>query len=232
MIRVITDFDGPIMDVSERYYQAYRFCLQQVRRPDQTVTMLSKAVFWQLKRSQVPERQIGILSGLDELQAQEFAHLRKQTVHTLPYLVYDKPTVGAIETLKYIKNSGLDLVVMTMRRVRELDHAFQRYDLAQFFAPDRRYCLSNDYVKTTDVKDKPLLMQRALAELPPAADTWMIGDTEADITAAKTHGIKVIGVLCGIRNQTQLLQHQPDWLANDLRAAVDIILQQTSVRYA
>jgi len=29
MLRLITDFDGPIMDVSERYYQVYQYCLQQ-----------------------------------------------------------------------------------------------------------------------------------------------------------------------------------------------------------
>jgi len=63
MLRLITDFDGPIMDVSERYYQVYQYCLKQVQEPGQAVTQLSKSEFWQLKRAQVPERQIGLMSG-------------------------------------------------------------------------------------------------------------------------------------------------------------------------
>lgn len=224
MIRLITDFDGPIMDVSERYYQVYRLCLEQTKRPNQEINELRKAEFWKLKRHRVPERKIGLLSGLDDIQAESFAIMRKKTVHQVPYLVYDRPVPSAIETLEYIQKLGLDLAVMTMRRVRELDAAFNQYDLARFFAPNRRYCLSNDYQKTADIKDKPLLMERALKELPPASEIWMVGDTEADIIAAKTHNIKVIGVLSGIRDQSQLELYKPDLIVNNLREAVDLIV--------
>jgi phosphoglycolate phosphatase-like HAD superfamily hydrolase len=224
MIRLITDFDGPIMDVSERYYQVYRLCLEQTKTPGQLITELEKAEFWQLKRDRVPERKIGLLSGLDETQAEIFARMRKETVHAVEYLVYDRPVPGALETLEYIQKMGFDLVVMTMRRVRELDAAFNQYDLARFFPPNRCYCLSNDYVKTADIKDKPLLMERALKELPTASDTWMIGDTEADIIAAKTHNIKVIGVLSGIRARSQLELDEPNFIVNNLREAVDLIV--------
>jgi phosphoglycolate phosphatase-like HAD superfamily hydrolase len=115
-----------------------------------------------------------------------------------------------------------------MRRVRELDYAFNRYDLGRFFPQDRCYCLSNDYVKTRDIDDKPKLMERALAELPPAADLWMVGDTEADMMAAKNHGVKAIGVLCGIRDRAQLSLYQPDLILSDLSEAVDLILSQSS----
>jgi phosphoglycolate phosphatase-like HAD superfamily hydrolase len=81
-------------------------------------------------------------------------------------------------------------------------------------------------VKTRDIDDKPLLMERAIAELPPASDVWMIGDTEADMVAAKNHGVKVIGVLCGIRDRAQLEQYQPDLIVNNLGEAVDFVLSQ------
>ncbi|AFY76463.1 putative phosphatase [Pleurocapsa sp. PCC 7327] len=224
MLRLITDFDGPIMDVSERYYRVYQFCLEQTKRPEQPVRELSKSKFWELKRAKVPERRIGILSGLDEAQAREFARLRRQTVHTLPYLVYDRPIPSAVETLERLQKQGIDLVVMTMRRVRELEAAFEQYDLRKFFPSDRCYCLSDDYVKTADVEDKPLLMEKALRELPLAVDTWMIGDTEADIIAAKTHNIKVVGVLSGIRDRERLEEYQPDYIAKNLGEAVDLVM--------
>jgi len=67
MRRLITDFDGPIIDVSERYYRVYKFCLDSTRRPDQQVLQLDKSAFWQLKRSRVPKQ---IVIGLNEVQAQ------------------------------------------------------------------------------------------------------------------------------------------------------------------
>jgi phosphoglycolate phosphatase-like HAD superfamily hydrolase len=223
MLRLITDFDGPIMDVSERYYRVYQFCLETNKRPEQTVRELTKAEFWDLKRARVPERQIGMMSGLDEAQAIKFASLRRQTVHTLSYLVYDRLIPDAVSTLEKIQAQGIDLVVMTMRRVRELEMAFKQYDLERFFPKDRCYCLSDNYIKTSDVEDKPLLMEKALKELPPACDVWMVGDTEADIIAAKTHNVKVIGVLSGIRDRDRLEEYQPNSIANNLTEAVEIL---------
>ena len=223
MLRLITDFDGPIMDVSERYYRVYQYCLAKVKENNQEVQELSKADFWQFKRGRIPEREIGILSGLNLSQAQTFAQLRRQNVHTLPYLSYDQIQPDALSVLTKVQNLGIDLVVMTMRRTRELRDPFGRYDLEGFFPENRRYCLSDDYVKSTDVQDKPLLMERALRELPPVEDTWMVGDTEADIIAATTHNLKVIGVLSGIRDREQLLKYQPDYIVANLTEAVDLI---------
>lgn len=227
MLRLITDFDGPIMDVSDRYYQVYLYCLDQTQRSQQTLKPLTKQDFWNLKRSQTPERKIGIISGLDDEQATEFAQLRRQTVHSLPYFQYDRLLPQARESLQQVQQRGIDLVVMTMRRVRELEAAFSQHDLASFFPVDRRYCLSNDYVKTTDIEDKPLLMAKALRELPTAEQTWMVGDTEADIIAAQKHQIPVIAVLSGIRDRDRLNQYQPDFVVASLPEAIALFMQLT-----
>ncbi len=227
MLRLITDFDGPIIDVSERYYQVYQYCLETSKHPGQSVKPLNKAEFWQLKKSRVPENQIGIISGLDESQAKTFSQLRRQTVHTPAYFSYDSLAPGAVAALEKVQAAEIDLAVMTMRRVKELDYAFNRYDLGRFFPLNRCYCLQNDYVKTRDIDDKPLLMERALSELPAADDTWMVGDTEADMMAAKNHGVKAIAVLCGIRNREQLQLYQPDLIVETLSEAVDILIAKS-----
>jgi len=225
MLRLITDFDGPIIDVSERYYRVYQFCLENTRRSNQEVKQLSKAEFWHLKRLQIPEKQIGIMSGLDETQAQEFSKVRRRTIHTEQYFQYDTLASGAVDALRKVQHAGVDLAVLTMRRVWELDYAFQKFDLSRFFPENRCYCLSNDYVKTRDIEDKPLLMGRAVEELPLVADTWMVGDTEADITAAGKHGIKVMAVECGIRDRAQLELYNPDLIVKDLSSAVNLFLR-------
>lgn len=228
MLRIITDFDGPIMDVSERYYQVYLLCLDRTKKPGQEIQILSKAEFWAGKRSKTPEVTIGIQSGLTLDQAVEFSQLRKELVHQLVYMKYDQIIPTAIKALAQIRQQGIDLVVMTMRRDRELDYAFTQAPLTPFFPNNRRYNLSNDYVKTKDELDKPLLMLRAMQELPVADQTWMIGDTEADIAAAKSQNIPVIGVLSGIRDQATLEKFQPDAIVANLQEAVDLILVQAT----
>ncbi len=227
-LRLFTDFDGPIMDVSERYYQVYLHCVAETRRPDQPVTTLSKAEFWALKRDRVPEVEIARRCGFDEAQATVFARLRRDAVHTDAYFPYDCLVPGAVQALEQLQDQGIELVVMTMRRVRELEPVLEQYDLARFFAPDRRYCLANDYVKTGDTKDKPLLMGRALTELPAARTLGMVGDTEADMLAATTHGLTAIGVLSGIRNREQLAKYSPQQIVPSLAAAANWLLQQVA----
>ena len=225
-MRIITDFDGPIMDLSDRYYHVYQLCLAKVQQPHQSIRILTKAEFWAYKRAQVPEQQVGIESGLTADQAEIFKQLRDRTAHQLPYLALDRIVPGAISTLEQIQSFGIELLVMTLRRTCELNVAFNQYDLARFFPPHCRYCLADDYQKQGDIQDKKQLMAQALAELKPESNTWMIGDTETDIIAAQTHNISVIGVLSGIRDRDRLAQYQPDRIVANLADAVDLILDR------
>ncbi len=224
--RIFTDFDGPIMDVSERYYQVYLYCLEKISQPEQTIRTLSKSEFWELKRSQVPEQEIAKLSGLEnQNQTIAFAHLRRATVHTNPYFECDRLIENAIAALEKAQFAGIDLAVMTMRRHRELEPVLEKYDLKRFFPSDRIFCLDDDYVKTVDTQDKPRLMQRAQTYLPKATKQWMIGDTEADIIAAQGHDVEAIAILSGIRNETQLEKYSPNQIFPDLMTSITDILK-------
>jgi phosphoglycolate phosphatase-like HAD superfamily hydrolase len=225
MMRIITDFDGPIMDLADRYYHVYQLCLAKFQQPNQSIRVLTKAEFWTYKRAKVSEQQVGIESGLTADQAEVFKQIRNRTAHQLQYLSLDRVVPGSIAALERLQTSGIELIVMTLRRTCELNAAFEQYDLAQFFTPDRRYCLADDYIKQGDIKDKTQLMAQALSELKPEPNTWMIGDTETDIIAAQTHGIRVIGVLSGIRDRDRLVQYQPDRIVADLAAAVDYVFK-------
>ena len=224
--RIFTDFDGPIMDVSERYYQVYLYCLEKICKPDQVINTLSKSEFWELKRSQIPEKEIANLSGFeDDKQAIAFAHLRRATVHTNPYFEHDCLIESAIPALEQAQQAGIDLAVMTMRRRRELEPVLDQYNLSRFFKRDRIFCLEDDYIKTVDTQDKTKLMQRAQDYLPVVEQQWMIGDTEADIIAAQTYNVPAIAVLSGIRNQTQLEKYKPNQIFPNLIASITMILE-------
>ena len=225
-MRIITDFDGPIMDLSDRYYHVYQLCLAEVTLPNQQINLLTKVEFWNRKRAKVSELEIGIGSGLTPIQAAEFKQLRDRSAHQLQYLDLDRVVPGAIEALDRIQAAGIELLVMTLRRTSELNAAFDRYDLARFFPPHCRYCLPDDDRKKDDVLAKTSLMTQALVELGSLPDTWMVGDTEADIIAAQTHQIPVIGVLSGIRDRVRLAEYRPNRIVDSLSAAVELLLPE------
>ncbi len=223
-MRIITDFDGPIMDLADRYYHVYQLCLARVKLPQQTLYPLSKAEFWQRKRACVREQQIGIDSGLEPTQAEEFKQLRDLHAHQLQYLDLDRVVPGAMSALARIHASGCELIVMTLRRTSQLNAALARHDLARFFPPECRYCHADDFSKQDDVGDKTQLMAEAIANLGAKPDTWMIGDTEADIVAARSYDIPTIAVLSGIRDRARLAQYHPERIVPDLAAAVQLLL--------
>jgi phosphoglycolate phosphatase-like HAD superfamily hydrolase len=216
-MRIITDFDGPIMDLSDRYYHVYQLCLKTVKQPNQSLTILPKSKFWAYKQAIISEQQVGIDSGLTATQAEAFKQLRDRHAHQIQYLPLDRVVPGSISALAKIQASGSDLFVMTLRRTCELEPAFQQYNLAQFFPPHHRYCLPDDYQKHDDVQAKTQLMTTALTELK----------SDPDIIAAQTHGIRVIGVLSGIRDRDRLAQYQPDKIVSNLAAAVDFIFERS-----
>jgi phosphoglycolate phosphatase-like HAD superfamily hydrolase len=223
--RIFTDFDGPIMDVSERYYQVYLHCVEKIRTSRQVVNILPKTDFWELKRSQVSEQQIAKISGFSDERAEAFAHLRRATVHTDPYFKYDRIIESAVTGLEKAQQSGIELAVMTMRRRRELEPVLDQYNLRKFFASDRVFCLRDDYIKTGDIRDKPFLMEYAQINLPSVEQQWMVGDTEADMIAAHRFKIPAIAVLSGIRNKAQLENYQPDQIFPDLITAINKIIE-------
>ncbi|WP_414552542.1 HAD family hydrolase [Anabaena sp. CCY 0017] len=227
MLRIFTDFSGPLIDISDRHYHVYKYCVSKCKKSDQLVKFLSKEDFWQLKKARVNQEKIAILSGLQQDQAELFMEQYKKNINNFHYMAYDKPIIGVEEALKTAKKANIDLVLITMRRVKELEFAFNSYNLKQlkqFFPEHQIYCVSDDYIKTHDIEDKPLLLEKALAELTPVSDTWMIGDTEADIIAAKRYNLKSVAVLSGSRNYTQLDIYKPYIIVNDILEAINFII--------
>jgi phosphoglycolate phosphatase-like HAD superfamily hydrolase len=230
-MRIITDFDGVIVDLADRYYHIYLLRLDRVRLPGQSVRVLTKDEFWALKRQQVQDLQFAIESGLTIAQADTFVGLRDRNAPQLEYLHLDRIIPSAIPALAQIQSNGIELVLMTMRRTCELKVAFDRFNLGRFFPHPYCYCLSDTHQKLGDIQDKTNLMTIALTDLGTDENTWMVGDTEADILAAQAHQIEVIGVRSGIRDRNSLEQYRPNAIVPNLAAAVDLILSSETTHH-
>jgi hypothetical protein len=75
---VFCDFDGPIVDVSDRYYSTYCTALDHVNSVSQgqyqgrSLHRLTKHQFWQMKCNRIPDPDIAAHSGLQGNQIDIF----------------------------------------------------------------------------------------------------------------------------------------------------------------
>ena len=59
-------------------------------------------------------------------------------------------------------------------------------------------------------------------------DSWIVGDTEADILAGKRLGIKTVGVLSGIRNETKMKELKSDYTIEDITHLSELLFFESN----
>jgi len=211
---VFLDLDGPILDVSEKYYQVYVDILQR-----HGFDSLSKKEYWNAKRNKVPESEI--LEQTDAMSILEsYQRQRKLLFESDQYLKFDRIQDGTTEVLENFAQH-YRLVLVTLRTFPEqLYKELKCFNLNQYFSTvltsgsdikprwKIKYNLINSYLKGTTLK-------RGL----------IIGDTETDILAGKKLRFKTVGVLNGIRSYDILFSAQPTHLVSSISEILRISLE-------
>jgi phosphoglycolate phosphatase len=229
---VFCDFDGPIVDVSDRYYSTYQMALADTARfyrefsPELRVAdrpsqhVLTKVQFWQMKQNRTPDREIAQRSGLDGEQIDFFLARVLKIVNRPELLQQDKLQPGVSWALNLLRTEGAKLILVTLRDRDEANNILEQHGLRSLFAAiygtDNSQAAYQNYAEL-----KTQLLDRAISDHchPNKQDAWMIGDTEADILAGRAMGIPTIGLTCGIRSHQQLNLLAPTRIETDLLAA-------------
>jgi phosphoglycolate phosphatase-like HAD superfamily hydrolase len=228
-LTIFCDFDGPIMDVSERYYNTYRMSLEWVRSlyagrgVSLPLAPLTKAQFWHMKQCHDPDRDIALRSGLDESLVDLFMQQVRRLVNQPELLVQDRLQPGVRCAFNHLRSQGARLVLVTLRCRDQVNQILEQHQLTEFFhgiwgAEDCFIAYDNQ------IQHKVELLRNAWAsELQQGyhpEQAWMIGDTEADVVAGQQVGIGSIALTCGIRNQCYLEQFQPTYIQPTLFEAI------------
>ncbi|XGB41288.1 MAG: HAD hydrolase-like protein [Nodosilinea sp. LVE1205-7] len=236
---IFCDFDGPIVDVSERYYATYQQGLQLVAQQslEQGVAIavrpISKSQFWTFKQNRIPDRQIAHWSGLESHQIDDFLAQVNRIVNHPSLLSHDRLQANAREALIIFQQCGVRLILVTLRcpdQVRDfLAQNHLQGVFSELFGMPR---LEAAYTNQTHHKVERL--QAAMVAQGQQGyslkNAWMIGDTEADIMAGQTLGLETVALTCGIRSSNYLQGFRPTYLMPDLWAAAQRLQQQVTLR--
>ncbi|MGK7918097.1 MAG: HAD family hydrolase [Prochloraceae cyanobacterium] len=229
-LTIFCDFDGAIVDISNRYYSTYKLALARTKSSYQaqgivlSLKKLSKQEFWKLKQDRIGDFEIARRSGLHGEQIKFFLKQIHQTVNHPIFLQKDRIQPGVNWALEMLHLEGVKLVLVTLRSQSQVEHIVEKYALKDLFSGI--YGLENSQIacsKNTELKTK--LLRKAIDD-NPYTSAYMIGDTEADILAAKALGIPAIALTCGIRSYWYLLQFQPHGLYTNLLSIARYLLKQ------
>ncbi|MEO0540469.1 MAG: HAD hydrolase-like protein [Cyanobacteria bacterium P01_A01_bin.105] len=224
------DFDGPIVNVADRYYHTYRLGLRILRtviNDSQSkalaLTPLSQAQFWHMKQNRVCDRTIAAHSGIPTDCIDPFLQQVGRIVNHPHLLRWDRLQLGADAALAQLQRSGLRLVLVTLRHPRQVQSFLQAHDLSQYI--DQIFGASDpNAAHANRAEQKVSLLQQAIAAQQAldydTTHAWMVGDTEADIIAGQTAGLSTMALTCGVRSQTYLQQFDPTQMQANLLAAV------------
>lgn len=230
---IFCDFDGPIADVSDRYYSTYTLALKATQRAyvDQGIELpinrLTKAQFWHMKQNRVPDATISAQSGLPAHAFEHFLSHVEKLVNQPTLLHQDKLQPGARAALTALQNQGVRVVIVTLRKASQVLDFLHAHDLAT--------AINQIYGANDAATAYPNRIEHKVAQLRDAiADqhrlgmdtqtSWMIGDTEADVCAGQAMQLPTVAVTCGIRSTAYLRGFQPTRMYRDLYAATEFLI--------
>ncbi|MEO0948187.1 MAG: HAD family hydrolase [Cyanobacteria bacterium J06641_5] len=220
-LTVFCDFDGPLVDVSERYYCTYRQALAATQaeyaRDAIGLTPLTKEQFWQRKRERTCDLEIALRSGLRVKHVTYFVDRVQQSVNHPDLLSKDRFHPGVDLALALLHSQGARLAIVTLRHQEQVRAMLQSHGLTRLLTGIYGSS-THDAAYRNNTEHKQALLAQALAQ-HPSENACVIGDTEADLLAAKAAGIPAIALLCGIRSHSYLQQYAPNSIQSDLLVA-------------
>lgn len=211
------DFDGPLLDVSRRYYCTYCLALRETRKELADLgeiwrpRRLSFRQFWHMKQAHLPDPAIAQRSGLAPEHFDLFLKHVRARVNQPELLTLDRLQLGVRWAFSLIQQAGLSLSIVTLRPEAEVREILEREQLdhcvTEIFGGDSDLTA---YDNPVSIKQEILGQAIAAANADQRPGLAMVGDTEADVLAAQAHGIPAIALSCGIRSRRYLERLEPD----------------------
>ncbi len=202
-MKLFLDLDGPLLDNRHKYGSLHRELLSGLEcRP------MDDEEYWQCKRSRTSEREILDRCDVNGSEVNNYIASRLELLETPKILERDRVWPGVLSWLSQASEAHALYIVTLRKRRAPLMQQLQRCGLAEHFV----LILNEDGNDGTHVVKQRLLN----AAKTPGEPCAMIGDTEADIDAAKACGMPTIAVTCGIRSRELLERSNPDRIVESL----------------
>lgn len=207
---VFIDLDGTLTEISQRHYSVYTQCCRLFH-----AAPVSYDEYWKCKRNNVSWSVILKKNGI-ESEEKQFLEEFIKLIESKEQLQKDKLLPGTLEVLQDLrKHSKLTLVSLRRNR-EELLHQLSELGIKKIFTA----VLSGH----SETKEGTLNKKsEIIASWEEYENGVIIGDTEADIAAAKQLNIDSIATTTGIRNKEFLQNLNPTFIVDSIQQAYKLM---------
>jgi phosphoglycolate phosphatase len=207
-LKLCFDADGTVLDVSGRHHRVYA----------RTVGLLggkplTRGKYWQLRRRDTDWPQILVESGVKPELLSAFLQRFIERIESPDMLAMDRLVVDGEASLRRLSDQHCLYLVSLRRSGPDLMDELHRLRIRKYF--DR---VLVGYTDAAAYRNKVELIARI-----PDFDGIVIGDTEADILAAKELNLMSVAVLSGIRGIEYLRTLEPDFIVGGIRDVPGLI---------
>jgi phosphoglycolate phosphatase-like HAD superfamily hydrolase len=203
---IVVDLDGPILDTRRRHHACYARILG-----DGGCETLDLRTYWSLKRRPIAVGELLARSGCVAIPTEDFERRWLRLIEQPRFLALDIIQQGALEKLRHWNQLGFHLILASMRRDSQTaGQQLRELGISELFAT---------ITFSSPARGPEGKAASVISVMPPDSrvKVW-IGDTEADVAAARIAGFQSIAVSCGIRSRAFLTTTKPDLLVPRLAA--------------
>lgn len=181
--------------------------------------ILSKEDYWNLKKNRLSDIEFGVLSGLTASEAKKSAELRRILTFHDEYHELDKLFSDTTEVFDYLKSHKIKFFITTLRREKHLLLAIKQFKLNKYLDKSLMFCMPDEKRSEGDIYEKYNLLFTVAGKLSlNLQETWMVGDSDTDIYAARLAKYKkMVAIDRGIRSTEQLKMLKPDHIISNLK---------------
>ncbi len=235
---VFCDLDGPLIDVSGRYYKTYCLAIEttvkhyQKQHKTLHVRPMHQERFWHLKLERIPDIDIAQMTGFTGEEIDFFLATVRDIVNQPQLLSADRLQPWAGDALQRLTQNGVRLALVTLRHHDQAVQMLKRFGIYHYFSHIQgstdEFAAYDNYAHTKTAMLYKLMHSLGMmsSEEESSGSAWMIGDTEADILSAQAVGLQSIAVSCGMRSQAYLRRLEPSYIVGNLGFAADVVLKK------
>jgi phosphoglycolate phosphatase len=198
MATLIFDLDGTLLDVRRRHFAVYSHVLRELGQPP-----IPEAEYWRRRRD--GEGTLSVVSDLPGDIVSRFRAAWLDRIESRHYLALDRPYAEVRGVLTELRRDHR-LVLVTLRR----DAVALAWQLSEM----RLMSFFKEVV--SPLHYTPSRKSELLPCWYPIGETWVIGDSEADIELAGDLGAKCICLSHGVRSPDFLRERGATLIAPSL----------------
>lgn len=221
------DFDGTLVDIRLRYTLIYT---------ELVCSLGGKPIdrYWLLRRKGLTEIDVLQLSRISEALYGKYDLMREMKLESPTYLLHDRLFPYALQLLKYLRNIGNKVYIVT-HRSNQLTFIGQieYFRLSSFI--NSSVCTKdnskvtrshrNNLAMTNDLKDAALQKSRFLNGLQfDKRKIFFVGDSLSDIEAARISQVNSISIPTGLFDRSILAKKNPLYLFNSIKELYEKLL--------